>query len=45
MYCGQCSEESADALDVFSQISGIYIYSYEVSFIFIVYITQIFKTP
>jgi hypothetical protein len=30
MFCGQCSEETADALDVLSRIKGIYKYSYEV---------------
>ncbi|CAH1179324.1 unnamed protein product [Phaedon cochleariae] len=31
MYCGECSEATAEALDALSQISGIYKYSYEVT--------------
>nr|XP_023013754.1 uncharacterized protein LOC111503632 [Leptinotarsa decemlineata] len=31
MYCGECSEATAEALDVLSKMSGIYKYSYEVT--------------
>lgn len=34
MYCGECAEGTAEALDAISKISGIYKYSYEVSFIY-----------
>lgn len=34
MYCGECAEGTAEALDALSKISGIYKYSYEVSVIF-----------
>lgn len=37
MYCGDCSEATSEAMEVFSRISGVYKYSYEVSVIYIIF--------
>lgn len=37
MYCGDCSEATSEALEVFSKISGVYKYSYEVRVIYTIF--------